>query len=206
MLKILGRSNSINVQKVLWCCDELNLPYEREDFGGAFGKNQSPEYLRLNPNGLVPTLIDGDFVLWESNAIVRYLSAKYGAGTLWPTDPRERAMGDKWMDWQISTLFAYLRPVFWTLIRTKPEDRDMKALAVNRDKLAQLYAMMDDALGRTPYLSGERFSMADIPAGLTTFRWYVLDIEREDFKNLKAWYDRIAARPAFKKHSTLPLT
>lgn len=206
MLKILGRNNSINVQKVLWCCEELKLPYEREDFGGAFGKNNTPEYLRLNPNGVVPTLIDGDFVLWESNAIVRYLAAKHPAGGLWPSDPGARAMGDKWMDWQISALFAALRPIFWALIRTKPEDRDMKALEENRKKLTTLYAMLDDALSKTPYVSGDNFSMGDIPIGATTFRWYHLDIERANFVHLKAWYDRIAARPAFKKTMLLPLT
>ena len=126
MLKILGRKNSSNVQKVLWCCDELGLAYEREDVGGSFGKNRDPEYLALNPNGLVPTIIDDGFVLWESNSIIRYLAAKHGRGTLYPEDLRARALAERWMDWQLSVLGPAIGPVFWGLIRTPPGKRDQE--------------------------------------------------------------------------------
>lgn len=121
MLKIWGRANSINVQKVLWCCDELSLEYERIDAGGPFGRTQNPDYLAMNPNGLIPTISDDGFTLWESNAIVRYLAAKHGVGGLCPEDLRERADADRWMDWQLGTLWVALRPVFIGLVRTPPK-------------------------------------------------------------------------------------
>ena len=206
MLKILGRNNSVNVQKVLWCCDEVGAAFEREDFGGAFGRNNTPEYKSMNPTGLVPTLVDGKTILWESNTIVRYLAAKYSAGNLWPTDAAARATADKWMDFQVTSLVNALTPVFWGLIRTKPEDRNWDTINAARDKFSGYLAMVDHALGHAPYLGGQNFTMGDIPVGVMTFRWYALDIKREDYKNLKTWYDRISARPAFKKHMLLPLT
>jgi glutathione S-transferase len=128
MLVIWGRNNSINVQKVLWCCEEISLPYERIDAGGAFGVVNTPQYRKLNPNGMIPTIVDDGFVLWESNAIVRYLAEKHGTGTLWPEDRKVRAEADKWMDWKQTTFWPALRPLFMGLIRTPPEKRDPKAL------------------------------------------------------------------------------
>ena len=118
MLKIWGRNNSVNVQKVLWCCEELGLKYERLDAGGSFGVVNTPQYRALNPNGLVPTIEDGPFVLWESNAIVRYLTAKHSSGKLWPEDHKVRAEADKWMDWQNSMFWPAFRPLFWNVVRT----------------------------------------------------------------------------------------
>lgn len=200
MLKILGRNNSSNVQKVLWCCEELGLKYEREDVGGPFGRNRDPEYLALNPNGLVPTIIDGDFVLWESNTIIRYLAAKHGNDTLYPTDLQARAMGERWMDWQLSVLGPAIMPIFVGLIRTPPEKRDQAAIAAARDKSATALKMLDGFLGRSDYVAGASFTVGDIPVGITTYRWYTFEIEREDFPNLKRWYERLSTRPGFKKH------
>lgn len=200
MLKILGRNNSSNVQKVLWCCEELGLKYEREDVGGPFGRNRDPEYLALNPNGLVPTIIDGDFVLWESNTIIRYLAAKHGNDTLYPTDLQARAMGERWMDWQLSVLGPAIMPIFVGLIRTPPEKRDQAAIAAARDKSAIALKMLDGFLGRSDYVAGASFTVGDIPVGITTYRWYTFEIEREDFPNLKRWYERLSTRPGFKKH------
>jgi glutathione S-transferase len=206
MLKILGRNNSSNVQKVLWCCEELGLKYEREDVGGPFGRNRDPEYLALNPNGLVPTIIDGDFVLWESNTIIRYLAAKHGNDTLYPTDLRARAMGERWMDWQLSVLGPAIMPIFVGLIRTPPEKRDQAAIAAARDKSATALKMLDGFLGRSDYVAGASFTVGDIPVGITTYRWYTFEIEREDFPNLKRWYERLSTRPGFKKHVMIGLS
>jgi glutathione S-transferase len=206
VLKILGRKNSSNVQKVLWCCDELGLAYEREDIGGPFGKNRDPAYLALNPNGLVPTVIDDDFVLWESNSVIRYLAAKHGADTLYPTDLRTRAKAERWMDWQLSAVVPAINPVFFGLIRTPPEKRDQAAIAAARDKLGGAMAILDGELGRTDFVAGDALTVGDIPVGIMTYRWYTLEIEREELPNLKRWYDRLTERPAFKKHVMIGLT
>jgi glutathione S-transferase len=187
-LRIWGRSNSINVQKVLWCCGELDVPYERVDVGGPFGGNREPEYLRLNPNGLVPTISDGDFVLWESNAIVRYLAARHGMGTLCPEDLARRADADRWMDWQMSTLWANLRPVFIGLVRTPPQNRDRASIAA--------------AIGKI----GTAFTMADIPVGATAYRWFSLDIERPPMRSLETWYERLCSRASYRANVMLPLS
>jgi glutathione S-transferase len=206
MLKILGRKNSSNVQKVLWCCDELGIAYEREDVGGQFGKNREPEYLALNPNGLVPTIIDDGFVLWESNTIIRYLAAKHGSGSLYPADLQQRALAERWMDWQLSTIVPAINPVFWGLVRTPPEERDQAAIAAARDKLAGVMKILDNQLAHADYVAGSAFSVGDIPVGIMTYRWFTLDIEREELPSLKRWYDRLTKRPAFEQHVMTGLT
>ena len=143
MLKILGRKTSSNVQKVLWCCEEIGLPFERTDIGGEFGKNKEPAYLAFNPNGLVPTINDDGFILWESNSCVRYLAGKYGKGKLWPADAQ---------------------------------------------------------LAKTPFVAGSELTVGDIAMGNAIHRWFKFPIERPDLANLKAWYDRLCARPAYQKH------
>jgi glutathione S-transferase len=206
VLRIWGRSNSINVQKVLWCCGELDLPYERIDAGGPFGGNREPEYLRLNPNGLVPTISDGGFVLWESNAIVRYLAARYAMGTLCPEDLAERADADRWMDWQMGTLWASLRPAFIGLIRTPPENRDQASIAAAIRKTAESWAMLDAHLAGRDYVTGPAFTMADMPLGATAYRWFSLDIEGPPMPNLEAWYERLCARAPYRANVMLPLS
>ena len=200
MLKILGRKNSSNVQKALWCCAELGLDFKREDVGGQFGKNREPEYLALNPNGLIPTVIDDGFVLWESNSIIRYLAVKHGDRTLYPADLQTRAAAERWMDWQLSVVVPAIHPVFWGLIRTPADKRDHAVIATARDKLANAMKILDDYLGRTDFVAGSSFSVGDIPVGIMTYRWYTLDIEREDLPNLKRWYDRLTQRSGFQKH------
>ena len=205
MLRILGRSTSSNVQKVLWAASELGLDFEREDIGGPFGGNDTPEYLALNPNGYVPTLTDGDYTLWESNSIVRYLAATHGAGGLWPADARARGSAERWMDWQIATLSPTMVTVFRGLVRTPPEKRDMAAIAAARDRMAGLFAMLDAALAGADFVAGDAFTIGDIPVGIATYRWYRLDIEREDFPHLERWYRRLADRPAYREHIMKPL-
>ena len=205
MLRILGRDTSSNVQKVLWAAGELGLDFEREDIGGRFGGNDTAEYLALNPNGYVPTLMEGDYTLWESNSIVRYLAASHGAGTLWPTDPRIRGSAERWMDWQIATLSPTMVTVFRGLVRTPPEERDMARIAAARDRTARLFGILDAALAGSEYVAGDVFSIGDIPVGIAAYRWYHLDIEREDFANLARWYGRLAERPAYREHIMKPL-
>jgi glutathione S-transferase len=206
VLRIWGRSNSINVQKVLWCCEELDVPYQRVDLGGPFSGNKEPEYLRLNPNGLVPTISDGGFVLWESNAIVRYLAAKYGLGTLYPEDLAERADADRWMDWQMGTLWANFRPAFIGLVRTPPEKRNRAYIAKAIRKTAETLAVLDAHLVGRDYVTGLSFTMADIPLGATAYRWFSLDIERPPMPNLEAWYERLCARAPYRANVMLPLS
>ncbi len=206
MLKILGRKNSSNVQKVLWCCAELGLNFTREDVGGQFGKNREPEYLALNPNGLIPTVIDDDFVLWESNTIIRYLAAKYGDEPFYPADAQTRAKGERWMDWQLSVVAPTIWPVFSGLIRTPLEERDHAAIANARDKLADVMKILDNALGRTDFVAGSSLSVGDIPVGIMTCRWFTLDIEREGMPNLGRWYDRLTRRPGFQEHVMIGLS
>jgi glutathione S-transferase len=206
VLRIWGRSNSINVQKVLWCCEELDVRYRRVDVGGPFGGNKEPEYLRLNPNGLVPTISDGGFVLWESNAIVRYLAAKHGMGTLYPEDLAERADADRWMDWQMGTLWANFRPAFVGLIRTLPEKRDRDDIATAISRTAENLAMLDAHLAARDYVTGPAFTMADIPLGVTAYRWFNLEIERPPMPNLEAWYERLCGRSPYKATVMLPLS
>jgi glutathione S-transferase len=206
VLRIWGRKNSINVQKVLWCCDELALHYERVDAGGAFGLTRDPEYLALNPNGLVPTISDEGFVLWESNAIVRYLAAKHGTGTLWPEDLRERADAERWMDWQLGTLWANMRPVFIGLVRMPPEERDQASIEKFRTKTIESWTILEAHLADRAYVTGQSFNMADIPLGATAYRWLQLDVERPSMPNLAAWYARLCDRPAYRTNVMLPLS
>jgi glutathione S-transferase len=200
MLKIWGRATSINVQKVMWAIGELKLPHERVDVGGPFGKNREAAYLAMNPNGLVPTLEEDDFILWESNSIVRYLAGKYGAGTLAPFDPRERASASRWMDWQLSVLAPAFHGLFWGLIRTPAEKRDHAHINEAREKTTAAMKIIDAQLAKTAYVAGDTLSMGDIPTALTAFRYCKLVPERSGLDNLERWYKSIEQRPAFKEH------
>ncbi|WP_436638476.1 glutathione S-transferase family protein [Microbaculum sp. FT89] len=206
MLEIWGRTNSINVQKVMWTVGEIGLAHVRHDAGGAYGVVDTEDYAALNPNRLVPTIRDGDVVLWESHAIVRYLAAKYDDGGLWPTDPAVRANADRWMDWTASTLNAPMRTVFWGLIRTPPEQRDDAAIKAGVIALGRAFILLDAALEGRDHVAGERLTMGDIPVGCATYRYFGLDIKRPDLPNVEAWYARLAERPAFREHVMLPLT
>jgi glutathione S-transferase len=198
MLKIWGRLNSVNVKKALWAMEELGLPYHRIDAGMQFGVNKTPEYLKMNPTGLVPTIDEDGFVLWESHSIVRYLAATHGAGTLWPTDPKVRADAERWMDWAFTFLAAF-RSVFWGLVRTPVDKRDLNAIEESRKQCAKLLAIPDQALAGRSFLAGDAFTMGDIPLGCHVQLWMRLPIERPAHPHLTAWFNRLCARPAFKK-------
>ncbi|MGH8642476.1 MAG: glutathione S-transferase family protein [Burkholderiales bacterium] len=206
MLKIWGRTTSINVQKVLWCCAELSLKYDRVDAGGKFGVNNTPEYLAMNPNGLVPTIQDDGLTLWESHAIVRYLSRKHGRGMLWPNDDKVCANADRWMEWYSTTLWQNLRPVFWNLVRVEADKRDMKAVEDARRKMADNLKMVELNLADGPYMAGGAFTMGDIPMGVALHRWFLLPLERPDYPRLAAYYERLKQRPAFAQHCAAPLS
>lgn len=206
MLKVWGRTNSINVQKVLWCCAETGVEYERIDAGMQFGVNNTPEYKSMNPTGLVPMINDDGFVLWESHAIVRYLARKHGMGTLCPSDAKAAADADRWMEWYSTTLWNFMKPIFWNLVRTPVEKRNMAEVEDCRGKLAASLAMADAHLARQPYLAGAQFTMGDIPLAVIGHRWFALPIERPALPNFERWFKTVSARPAFQKHCAGSLT
>jgi glutathione S-transferase len=206
MIKIWGRKDSSNVQKVLWCCGELGVTYERIDIGGRFGGNKEKPYLDLNPNGLVPTIEDGGFVLWESNSIMRYLVEKYGEGRLLPSTPEGRADANRWMDWQLTTLGPAIVPLFWGLIRTPEEKRDRTAIQNALDKTAKAWRILDERLAKNSYLAGDIFTIGDIPLGVWVYRWFSLPIQRPEIKHLSRWYERLCKRPPYQTHIMIPLT
>jgi glutathione S-transferase len=204
MLRIWGRTNSVNVKKALWCLEELAVPYERVDAGMQHGVVDTPDYRSKNPNGLVPTLEDDGFVLWESHSIVRYVAARHGKGVLWPMDERTRALADQWMDWAFS-FQAGVRDAFWGLIRTPPEKRNPAAIEAARVKSGETLRVLDAALAGRLYVAGA-FSMGDIPIGCEVQRWMRLPMERPRLANVEAWFERLCARPAFRKIVDIPLS
>jgi len=209
MLTIWGRANSVNVQKVLWGCEELGLPFQRIDAGMQFGGNNEPDYLAMNPNGRVPTIIDGDFVLWESNSILRYLAMEYGkAGALYPAEPKVRASVDRWLDWALSTLQPAERPVFWGFVRTPAAERDVARLTAEAGVVAGLWRMLDQHLEGRDYLEGGVFTLADLVLGAYARRWFGLDgqIDRPALPNLERWHARVGARPGFRQYVAAPLS
>ena len=205
MLKLWGRTNSVNVKKALWCIEELGLRYERVDAGMQYGVVNTAEYRKLNPNGLVPTIEEDGFVLWESHTIARYLAAKHGAGNLWPADLRVRAEAERWMDWAF-TFQAAFRPVFWGLVRTAPEKRDAAAIEEGRKKCGELLGYLDAALAGRKYVAGDEFTVGDIPMGCHVQLWMRLPIERPKHAALEAWFGRLLERPAYRNVVDVPLT
>jgi glutathione S-transferase len=205
-MKVWGRANSLNVMKVLWTLDEIGLSYERIDIGGPFGGNREPDYLARNPNGLVPTIEDGDLILWESNAITRYLAARYGSAPFLPDDVAARARADMWMDWATTTLAPSMTTLFWGWVRTPADQRDPAALEAAREKAAAVWSIADQVLAGQPFLAGDMLTIGDVPAGCFAHRWFNLPIARPDSPRLRAWYDRLRARPGYAAHVSLPMT
>ncbi len=198
MLQIWGRDTSINVQKVLWTVQELNLEYQRHDVGGAFGGLDTEEYLAKNPNQRIPTIEDDGLVLYESNAIIRYLAGKYGSADFWPPDIAARARLDQWMDWMQTTLYPEFIVVFWALVRTPKAERDMTAVEAAVERLGKHYAILDAHLAKGGYIGGSSFTAGDIPLGAMCFRYYSIDIARPPLPNVAAWYKRLQERAPFR--------
>jgi glutathione S-transferase len=201
MIKIWGRNTSSNVQKAMWAVGELGLAHERIDVGGAFGMNREPKYLAMNPNGLVPTLEEEDgFLLWESNSIVRYLAGKHDkSGMLEPKDAKQRALASQWMDWQLSVLGPAITPVFWGLIRTPEDKRNMAAIKAARDKTVAAMQILDAQLGKTQYVAGDSFSYGDIPVAVMCYRYIQLIPDRAATPNLDRWSAAVSSRKAFQE-------
>ncbi len=208
MLKLWGRNTSSNVQKVLWALAEMNIPFERIDAGGAFGKTTEPFYIAMNPNSRVPTLEEEDgFTMWESNSIIRYLAAKHSASVLEPADLKLRARAQMWMDWQLAVIGPAITPAFWQLIRTPPDKRDARAIATSKEQTIAAARIMDGQLGHTAYMAGDAFSYGDIPVGIMIYRYMQLVPERPATPNLDRWYAAISSRPAFRDQvASVPLS
>lgn len=207
MLKIWGRKNSSNVRKVLWCAQELELPYEAIDAGGAFGLVDEPHYRAMNPNGRIPVIEDDGLVLWESNAIVRYLAARYAPDSDWyPADPVVRARADKWMDWTSTSLAEPFRHLFWGILRTPPEQQDWVAINAAHKACAQLLSIADQTLAQQNWLSGQAPGMGDIPLGSFIYAWFEMPIERPEMRHLRDWYERLQERPAYQAAVMTALT
>jgi len=200
VLTVLGRATSSNVQKVMWLLAEIGQPCVRVDMGGQFGGNKEAEYLRKNPNGVVPTLIDRDTVVWESNTILRYLANRFVAVELYPVDPVHRAWVERWMDWQLSTLGPANTLLFQSIVRTPLEQRSADLIENYRQRNAKLFDVLDQVLVDRRYLGGEVLTLADIALGPLTYRWFELPVERHEYKHLRRWYDLLCQRPAFERH------
>ncbi|WP_144156712.1 glutathione S-transferase family protein [Paraburkholderia sp. BCC1885] len=203
MLQILGKTTSINVRKVLWTCAELQLPFEQEDWGGGFRSTHSADFLALNPNAMVPVIKDGDFVLWESNSIIRYLASRYSdrAAQLYPTEPQTRARIDQWIDWQAAELNRSWSYAFLALVRKSPAHQDAEAIAASCANWTYLIGILDEQLAATgAYIAGRDFSLADIPIGLSLNRWFSTPLEHPHFAAVSAYFERLAQRPGFLAH------
>jgi len=203
MIKLYGRATSSNVQHVLWCLAELGLEYEREDRGHSYGGVDTPEYLAMNPNGLVPVLVDGDDApLFESAAITRYLASKYGdGGAFWPSDPAKRAQVDKWAEWgKVTWAHAVGQGVFWPLVRTSPKDRDPAKIEAAMSAMNRAASLLNGQLSTRPYIAGDTFTLADLATGYMLYRYFTIDFERSDFPAISAYYDRLQTRAAFRDH------
>ena len=195
-MKIWGRLSSINVRKVVWAAQETGAPFTRVDAGAAFGIVQTPEYLRLNPNALVPTLQDGDLVLWESNTIVRYLATRFPASGLLPSELGQRFVAEQWMDWQQTTMNRAGREAFIQLIRTPPQQRQMALVEQSQAAMQPLLELLERHLSQSPFIAGPAFSMADIPLACEMHRWFGLPVTYAHWPHLQAWYDGIYTRSA----------
>ena len=199
MLKILGKTSSINVRKVLWTCDELGLPYAREDWGLGFQATAQASFTALNPNALVPVLVEGDFVLWESNAICRYLAARYDGDAMLPGDAQRRAIVEQWMDWQATEFNNAWRYAFMALVRKSPAHQDGAQIATSVATWNRHAGILDQHLAHGgAYIAGDTFTLADIAIGLSLARWQAAPVERPIFPAVDAYLARLAQRPGYQ--------
>ena len=206
MLTVWGRTNSSNVKKVLWCLKELNIPYNQKDVGGPFGGVDTPEYKKMNPNSTIPTLQDERFTLWESNAILRYLTEKYDhSHLLLSADLQEKAAADKWMDWSGANLFDHIKQMMNKIVRVPEADRDPVQAKIIYQNIEKLLAIADEALSTQAYFSGDKFGIADIAIAPLFYPWHEIVTERPAFPHLERWYQTLTQRPAFQEIVMLPI-
>ena len=201
MLQVYGRKNSNQVIQLMWTIGELNLPHIRHNVGGTFGGLDTPQYSAMNPNRLVPTIDDDGFVLWESYAIIRYLSRQYGQGSLWPNNSQQIAIADQWMEWTNSRFMGAFFPIFWELIRTPKEQQNRAKIDQSVNETADLLIILEQHLESKAYITGDTLTMGDIPLGSMMFKYFSLDIERPILPNIEAWYERLKNRPAYQQHA-----
>jgi glutathione S-transferase len=204
VLEIWGRRSAYNVQKVLWAAGELGLAHTHVDAGGAAGGLDTPRFRAMNPHGRVPVLVDGAVTVWESNSTVRYLAARHGAGSLCREDAAERSLADRWMDWELATLQPDFMSLFWGWYRTPEAQRNARAIEAARARCAEHYRRLDEQLASRAFLAGDAFTMGDIPAGTSLFRWFEMGLETPELPNLRRWYRRLAERPAYREHLMRP--
>jgi glutathione S-transferase len=204
MLKVWGRRNAFNVQKILWLVGELGLAHEHVNAGGSFAGLDSPDFLKMNPHGKIPVIDDDGTIVWESHSIIRYLSSRYSSGALWATTPSERSLADRWMDWSLATLQPEFMRLFWGYYRTPEGQRDQSAVAAATQRCASAYRLLDKHLETHRYLAGDRLTMGDIPAGTSLYRYFSLDVARPALPHVEAWYGRLKQRPAYRQHVMLP--
>ncbi|MCD5981653.1 glutathione S-transferase family protein [Pseudomonas sp. CDFA 610] len=198
MLRILGKASSINVRKVLWTCEELVIPFTQEDWGSGFRSTDSAAFLELNPNAMVPVIIDGDFVLWESNTIIRYLAGQYEGDQLYPKKPKARARVDQWMDWQSSDLNKSWTYAFMSLVRRSAGFQDAVSVAASLAMWSRHMQVLNTHLEKTgAYVAGEHFSLADIAVGLSVNRWFETPFEHPDLPAVNGYYERLSHRPGY---------
>lgn len=206
MITVWGRKNSSNVKKVLWCLTELGLTYQQKDAGGPFGGLNTPEYLAMNPNKTIPTYQDGEFILWESNAILSYLADKYDDGTLLPHNAEFRARAAQWMYWSDGSLFPYIKAMMGLLVRTPAEQRDPARVEELKQALNRLIAMLNDDLAQRDYIAGDAFSIADMALAPLLYPWREVCHDRPDFPHIERWFARIETRPAYRDIVALPVS
>jgi glutathione S-transferase len=205
MLRILGRKTSSNVQKVLWTATTLGVAFTREDVGGKHGRNRDADYLALNPNGLVPTVFDGDLVMWESNSVCRYLCNKYGLSPIYPAEPGHRALVERWMDWQLSVMAPALVPLYFLLFRSPEAARTAEAVARLAKDTEAPFSILEARLADRPFLEGDAPTLADIGNGIWAHRWFSMGQGNRD-SNIGRWLARLGDNAAFRTHvSDVPL-
>ena len=200
MLKVLGRSDSINVRKVLWLCDELNIEYDREDWGRGFRSPKEAEFIKLNPNATIPVIIDADLVLWQSNSIIRYLANQYQGQALYPETAKPRALIDQWMDWQALELNHSWTYALMNLFRKSPDHQDPNLVKKSINAWTENMRILDEQLAKNgAYIIGDQFTLADIPMGLSVQRWYLTPFEKTEFHHVKKYYELLSQRAAYMK-------
>jgi glutathione S-transferase len=200
MLKVWGRRSSANVQKVMWLIGELQLPHEHIPAGGPYGVVNEPRFRAMNPNGLVPVIEDDGLVMWESNAILRYLGATHGRDEFWSGDPRKRAPIDQWIDWAGTTLQPDMIGLFVNYWRTPENQRNPNAIRNFEQRAERSLRLLDQELGKRPYIAGESFSLADIASGVHLYRYYTMGTSFPALANVEAWYRRLQERPPYREH------
>jgi glutathione S-transferase len=205
MIRVWGRRSSSNVQKVLWTLGELDLPFTREAVGGSFGGNREADFLRMNPNGLIPVILDGDVTMFESNAIVRYLSARYRAGVLRPKQAKALAAAEQWMEWQQSTFAPHVSTIFWNTARVPAAQKNAVAVTDAEKQIRSALVIADRHLSQHDWFAGERFSFGDIVMGVMFWRYAGVVPLLPDGQHLLEWFEAIKNREAFREHVKLPV-